>query len=737
MANSYVFYSSDVVVGQTDFAYSIKTIATADIKVAVDGVVQTTGYSLIGATTDSGGTVRFDAGQTGVSILIYRETPTGTIPTDFTDGSILTEADLDKNFNFVHYIGEESAEKDTLDLDYTHTNYDAAGKKVINVGEGSLGTDAVNVDMLNRTALSGGAFAVPQVWTFLEPTVGQTAFVLDASTGSGTPQGTEDNFYIVSVGGVVQDPDDDFDVTETGGVFTCTLSSGVPEDADTGDGVPVFIRNFGVSRQYLEQPIIPVDSSAAGVEIKAPTSVYTGRYLKINRFDGTEVAAIYEGSSEGNIVLRLGTTTTADNTALSAQHLEIGDVITNSTTSRGILGYAPPGANYSYLAIQGNSGTGLVTSAFRIYRSNKESSRIDYGGTVHCTALEAHGTDVTDTNLTGPIKGGDTTITGDATISGGLTVGSGGNQFVVDATGTVDNTTSFTSNTYKCYAVGEMALYPHNSVADIRSGAILFTPHGGQLHNYNSASGASTHCLRVADDRCEVVGSALDLNNNRIIEVGTPTADTDAATKGYVDSQAGVLGRWNFIASTDLVGDTTAFQTIATGLAAYERIRFEFRGVQQEAAAAGPSDPGRLFIQFRNSSAVICELHDDGGTAVGTQGAHDDHGILSISTGSGGMVIDNFLEGYNLTGSIEMYGHDSGDQQGIIHSEFHHHSFDHTSQDLIAGYLTQEVNTDVIDEMRMLVARGDGAGSASEGTTDYRGFASGQVRVYGMNYPTS
>lgn len=36
----------------------------------------------------------------------------------------------------------------------------------------------------------------------------------------------------------------------------------------------------------------------------------------------------------------------------------------------------------------------------------------------------------------------------------------------------------------------------------------------------------------------------LDMGTNRIVNVGTPTADTDAATKEYVDSAAGwVYGR--------------------------------------------------------------------------------------------------------------------------------------------------------------------------------------------------
>mgnify|MGYP003648426071 CR=1 FL=1 len=724
MANTYVLYTSAG--SQTDFVYAIPTITTTDIKVSVDGTIQTTGYSLIGATTDAGGIVRFDtAVADGLTVLVYRDTPTDSLPVDFTDGSILTEADLDKNFNHIHFATQEKDEQNALDLDYKYQSYDAAGKKIVNVGEGSLGTDAVNVDMLNRTAMSGGTFAVPQVWTFLTASEGQTAFILDASTGSGLPQGTEDNFYIVSVGGVVQDPDDDFNVTESGGVFTCTLTTGL--DAAN---IPVFIRNFGLSRSYLEQPIVAVDSASDALTLKAPTSEYTGKYIQIDQFDGDSVFTIEDGGSEDDVTVKVGGSQQAANTSISSTTVEVSDTNNSSVTSRGVLLKTWDGVNYALIQVQGNEETGGATDASRVYWGNKKIFTIKYGGVVHCTGIEAHaqptaGNDVEDAAITGTIKGGDT-------ISGGLTVGSGSNQFVVDSNGTVDNTTSFTSQTYISYATGEAALIPHSAVRTYRKGGVKFSSQGIQLHNYDE-DGWSDHFMGVSDVGPFVAGASLYMNSQKIEQLATPTAATDAATKAYVDSQAGVLGRWNFIASTNLVGDTAAFQSVVTGLAAYERIRFEFRAVQPEDAAAGPSDPARLFIQFRNASAVICELHGTSGTAVGTQGADNDHGILSISSGSGGMVIDNFLEGYNLTGSMEMYGHDSGDQRGVIHSEFHHHSFDHTSQDIVAGYLTQEVNTDVIDEMRMIVARGGGAGSP----TDYRGFDAGQVRVYGMNFPTS
>jgi len=57
----------------------------------------------------------------------------------------------------------------------------------------------------------------------------------------------------------------------------------------------------------------------------------------------------------------------------------------------------------------------------------------------------------------------------------------------------------------------------------------------------------------VKSDGSVGMSGNLDLNSNKIVDIGTPSADTDAATKGYVDSLPGVDGI-SFIIDQDNAG---------------------------------------------------------------------------------------------------------------------------------------------------------------------------------------
>ena len=74
-----------------DYALPFSYIATSHIYAWLDNSA-TTAFSV------SGSTVTFDtAPGSGVAILIKRVTPTDARLVDFTDGSVLTEQDLDQS----------------------------------------------------------------------------------------------------------------------------------------------------------------------------------------------------------------------------------------------------------------------------------------------------------------------------------------------------------------------------------------------------------------------------------------------------------------------------------------------------------------------------------------------------------------------------------------------------------------------------------------------------------------
>jgi len=92
------------------FAISFSFLANNEVDVTVGGVLKTldTHYTI------SGSTVTFTSGNTpgnGVAIKFQRDTNISTKKVDFTDGSVLTETDLDTNADQVLFAQQEIIDK--------------------------------------------------------------------------------------------------------------------------------------------------------------------------------------------------------------------------------------------------------------------------------------------------------------------------------------------------------------------------------------------------------------------------------------------------------------------------------------------------------------------------------------------------------------------------------------------------------------------------------------------------
>ena len=87
-----------------DYSIPFSYIVSSHIYAWLDNSA-TTAFSV------SGSTLTFDtAPGTDVAILIKRVTPTDARLVDFTDGSVLTEADLDQSADQNFYIAQESSD---------------------------------------------------------------------------------------------------------------------------------------------------------------------------------------------------------------------------------------------------------------------------------------------------------------------------------------------------------------------------------------------------------------------------------------------------------------------------------------------------------------------------------------------------------------------------------------------------------------------------------------------------
>jgi hypothetical protein len=118
---------------------------------------------------------------------------------------------------------------------------------------------------------------------------------------------------------------------------------------------------------------------------------------------------------------------------------------------------------------------------------------------------------------------------------------------------------------------------------------------------------AGSYAFDVVTDTTPELGGQLDALTNKIVNLGTPTAGTDAATKAYVDTNAGI--------STGTANTFTAEQTFNAGVSidgAYEQAA--------EAVAALDIDlsTGNYFTKTINANSTFTFSNPPASGTVGS-----------------------------------------------------------------------------------------------------------------------
>ena len=133
----------------TGYAIPFSYIASSHISAFLDNV-STTAFSI------SGSTLTFNTAPTsGAIITIKRVTPSDARLVDFTDGSVLTEADLDQSADQNFFLSQETKDDGLSTIQLTNADvFDALSKRIINVANPTGNNDAVNKTYLENTWLS-------------------------------------------------------------------------------------------------------------------------------------------------------------------------------------------------------------------------------------------------------------------------------------------------------------------------------------------------------------------------------------------------------------------------------------------------------------------------------------------------------------------------------------------------------------------------------------------------------
>lgn len=244
-------------VSTADF-YAIVTNGVTQTGVASSDLTITTSPTLKVVIANPSSTYNIDADST---VRIGRTTSIASPEREYSDGSVLKAKDLNVSFKQVLFGVQEQVDggQGSIPTD-TDGKLDAGGKTLKNLGTPVNANDGVTKDYVVNLALTGAG--EPQNWSF-NFNDQATSSPGDAWTVSGNdltrvltspvPVSSNDNMYLVEVGGVLQDPDDAYTITEVDGVYTLTVL-GAHADGYQGQNISVNLRNWGTVRNELLQP---------------------------------------------------------------------------------------------------------------------------------------------------------------------------------------------------------------------------------------------------------------------------------------------------------------------------------------------------------------------------------------------------------------------------------------------------------------------------------------------------
>ncbi len=267
--------------------------------------------------------------------------------------------------------------------------------------------------------------------------------------------------------------------------------------------------------------------------------------------DGTTYATLT--SNAGNLTLKSGTTTAVTFTGANADISGTLDVTGATVLDSTLL--AQGNASFNSNVALGNDTLDTVTYNGRIASSIEPSTDSTY--TLGTASLYWSNAYIDAITTTGNISvGGGATIagtlgvTGNSTLTGNLTVNGNttlGNSAADTVTFGADVASNVIPSADSTYTLGDNSNYWSNAYID----SITTT-------------GAVTVGTALS------VGTTLDMTSGQINNVATPTLSSDAATKGYVDTEVsnlvaaapGALDTLNELAAA--IGDDADFSTTVT-----------------------------------------------------------------------------------------------------------------------------------------------------------------------------
>ena len=399
MANTYVDYTATA--AQTDFAFSFPYLEDSHVVVEIDSVVKTitTHYTIV--TSPSKKIVLTSGATAGQIVRVRRDSNAdGSNPfVDFTNGSVLTEDELDKSYLHNLYLNEEIGELNQASLQKQAggTEWDAKNLRILNVADPTGLQDAATKTYTDGqiSANVHGLGAAPVKQTFTGDG-SETEFTFSSDITLG-----DDTAYEVAIDGVLQEPTTAYAINATTNKITFTSP-------------PPNTSKVVIIPRGHTQPIGAGSTVAGNVAVTGNVTA-TGNVTSVDVTASGDVSVgddltVTDDASVGGNLAVTGNTTSVDVTA--SGDISVGDDLT-------VTDDASVGGN---LAVTGNTTSVDVTA----------SGDVSVGDDLTVTDDASVGGDLAVTGkltTTGNIGIGTASptvpldVTGNAAVSGTLTVG--------------------------------------------------------------------------------------------------------------------------------------------------------------------------------------------------------------------------------------------------------------------------------------------------------------------------
>ena len=293
------------------FSFTLPFLDASHISVEKNGVVLSSGVTVTapGSYPYTGASVVVSSPTpvSGDIIRIIRTTPIATnyLWKDFTDASILKADDLDDIQRYLTFLVQEADDTANLALDETFDGQlsaraaDGSTRRIEDLSQPVKNSDAVPKDYVDSQSLYGQPTALtPQTWekvgTDFTGTTGDCTLTL---TGP-EPVGANAHLYVVTLNGTMKTPGTEF--TVDGSTFTLKMGSGTLAGTDK-----VVIRNFGIARNFVANPLVAETADTVVIKLKGTTSQTADLQQWLNDSD----TVLTKVDKDGNITAPAVTTT--------------------------------------------------------------------------------------------------------------------------------------------------------------------------------------------------------------------------------------------------------------------------------------------------------------------------------------------------------------------------------------------------------------------------------------------